>query len=122
MGERREFVRINKRITVQYKEVIEWFASTAARPNITDTQTLSANGMLMLLSKPIEKGKKLDITLEVPDGKPAIDIGGEVLGHNDQGGNRFEIKVKFAEMEDADRDRLAAYVIREDVRAKKEGK
>ena len=119
MDERRNFVRLKKRIKVMYKYIIDRFASTTAPPNITYTDSLSGNGMVIFSPKKIEKGKKLEISIEVPDGnKKTVDLAGEVLGVNELNENENEIRIKFTEIDEPDRDRLVRYILKEGVKKK----
>jgi len=120
MDERRDFVRLKKRIKVMYKVIVDRFASTAVPPNITYTDTLSGNGMTFMSAKKIDEGVKLDITFEIEDGKKqGIDTAGVVLGSKQLDGGEHEIRVKFTDIDEPQKDRLARYVMREQVKTKK---
>ena len=119
MEERRNFVRLNKMIKVMYKVIIDQFASTTAPPNTSTTETISGNGMVLLSPKKINEGTKLEMTIELPDGNSkGVEMAGEVIGTNELGANEFEIKIRFIEIDENERDRLVKYIMREDVKKK----
>jgi hypothetical protein len=123
MAERRDFVRISKNIKVLFKVIVDKFANPGIPSNVSFTRSLSGNGMLLFLPKPLDNGVKLELTILIPDGnEEGIDTAGEVLGHNKLNENEYELKVRFTDIDEQSRDRLAKYVMREDVREKKSNK
>lgn len=116
MAERRNFVRLKKRLEVEYKVIIDRFASTAQSPSTTFTDSISGNGMSMYIPKPMDKGKKLELTIKLPSGP--IDMAGEVIGTNEISDNQYEIIVKFIQIDEPERDKLVKFVTREGVKAK----
>ncbi len=121
MVERRNFVRIKKRIKVLYKIIIDKFASPKAPPNMSFTETLSGNGMTLFSPTPVEKGTKFEMTIELPDGKQrGIELAGEVIGYNKIDTNQYEIRIKFIDIEERVRDRLMRYILKEDLKIKKQ--
>lgn len=120
MTERRNFVRIKKRIKVLYKVIIDKFSSPKVPPNISFTETLSGNGMTLLSPTPVEKGVKYEMTIELPDGKTrGIELVGEVIGFNKLEANLYEIRIKFIDIDEMARDRLMKYILKEDLKIKK---
>jgi c-di-GMP-binding flagellar brake protein YcgR len=120
MAERRNFVRLKKRIKVLYKVIIDRFSSPKAPSNVSFTETLSGNGMTLLSPTPANKGTKYEMNIEIPDGKErGIDVVGEVIGYNIVGNNQYEIRIKFIEIEEMARDRLMKYILKEDLKIKK---
>lgn len=120
MAQKRDYVRINKAVRLEYKVIIDKFASTAIPPNLTNTATISGNGLTFMSPKKIEKGTRLEMTLDIP-GK-AVDMAGEVINVKPKGPGENEVVVKFTEIDEPDRDRLVKYVLREGVRAKPKDK
>lgn len=121
MPERRNFVRIKKRIKVLYKVIIDKFASPKAPPNVSFTETLSGNGMTLFSPTPVEKGIRYEMTIELPDGKThGIELAGEVIGYNKIDTNQYEIRIKFIDIEEKVRDRLVKYILKEDLKIKKQ--
>ncbi|GEM_PF-1335637 len=119
MAERRNFVRIKKRIKVLYKMIIDKFASTKAPPNVSFTETLSGNGMTLFSPTPVEKGTKFEMIIEVPDGKQhGIELVGEGIGLNKIDTNQYEVRIKFIDIEERVRDRLVRYILKEDLKIK----
>jgi len=120
MAERRNFVRLKKRLKVAYRVIVDRYANDSLPPNMSYTDTISGNGMTMYSSKCIEKGTKLEIEITLDDKEGGnIETAGEVIGCDKGEGKEYEIKVKFIDIDEPQRDRLASYVIRQDVKAKK---
>jgi hypothetical protein len=120
MGQKRDFVRIDKGIELEYKVIIDKFANTAVPPNLTKTATISGNGLTFMSAKKIDKGTRLEMRLDVP-GK-AVDLAGEVINAKQKGPGEYEIVSKFTEIDEPDRDRLVKYILREGVKAKPKNK
>jgi len=119
MEERRNFVRLKKRLKIEYKIIIETFASTAVPPNTSYTETISGNGLMLLSGKQIEQGKKLELSIEIPDGGPKpVETAGEVIGNKEIGPGEFEIIVRFFDIEENQRDRLVKFILKEGVKRK----
>ena len=116
MAQKRKFVRLNKRIRVEYKVIIDKFASTAIPPNVTNTETISGNGMTFMSPKKIDKGTRLEMTVKLPES--GIDLAGEVINSKQAGPGEFEVIVKFTEIDEPDRDKLVKYILREGVKDK----
>lgn len=116
MAEKRNFFRLNERVRVEYKEIIDKFASTAVPPNATNTETISGNGMTFMSPKKISKGVRLEITIQLP-GTP-VDLAGEVLNSKQKGPGEFEVIVKFTEIDEPQRDKLVKFILREGVKNK----
>lgn len=116
MDERRNFVRLQKRLEVEYKIIIDKFASTAQSPSTSFTDSISGNGMSMYIPKPMVKGTQLELTIKLPSGP--IDMAGEVIGTNAISDNQYEIIVKFIQIDEPERDKLVKFVTREGVKAK----
>lgn len=120
MAERRNFVRIEKNIRVDFKVIVDKFANPGIPANMSYTRSLSGNGMTFLSPKAIDTGTRFEFTIEIEDGKnDGIDTSGEVLGCKKLNENEYEVIVKFLDIDPPSRDRLAAYVMREDVKAKR---
>lgn len=116
-GERRNFVRIKKMLTVDYKVVIDKFASTAVPADVTKTETISGNGLTMMLPKTLKTGEKLEMEIELPDGvKKPVEFDGEVIESVKKGAGEYQIKVKFIDINESVRDRLVKYIFRENVK------
>jgi c-di-GMP-binding flagellar brake protein YcgR len=120
MGQKRDFVRIDKVIELEYKVIIDKFASTAIPPNLTKTATISGNGLTFMSPKKIDKGTRLEMRLDIP-GK-SVDMAGEVINIKQKGPGEFEAVVKFVEIDEPDRDRLVKYILREGIKAKPKSK
>jgi len=116
MGQKRDYVRLNKAIALEYKVIVDKFANTAIPPNMTNTATLSGNGLTFMSAKKIDKGVRLEMRIDVP-GK-AVDLAGEVINTKQKGPGEFEIVAKFTEIDEPDRDRLVKYILREGIKAK----
>ncbi|MCX8092797.1 MAG: PilZ domain-containing protein [Candidatus Goldbacteria bacterium] len=120
MQERRKFFRLKKRLKVEFKIIIEKFASTVVPPNISYTDTISGNGLVLLYSKIIDKGTKLEMSIELQDeSKTKIELAGEVIGYNKIDENQYEIKIKFIDIDEKYRDKLVGYLLKESVKNKK---
>jgi c-di-GMP-binding flagellar brake protein YcgR len=120
MAQKRGFVRINKVIELEYKVIIDKFANTAVPPNLTNTATLSGNGLTFMSAKKVDKGIRLEMRIDIP-GKP-VDLAGEVINLKQKGPGEFEVVVKFTEIDEPDRDRLIKYILREGVKNKPKNK
>jgi len=120
MKERRKFFRLKKRLKVEFKIIIDKFASTVVPPNISYTENISGNGMLLLYPKVIEKGTKLEMTIELSDPQQTqLDVAGEVVGYNEIGLNQYEIKIKFIDIDEKQRDKLIGFLLKEGAKNKK---
>jgi c-di-GMP-binding flagellar brake protein YcgR len=120
MKERRKFFRLKKRLKVEFKIIIDKFASTVVPPNISYTENISGNGMLLLYPKVIEKGTKLEMTIELSDPQQTqLDVAGEVVGYNEIGLNQYEIKIKFIDIDEKQRDKLVGFLLKEGAKNKK---
>lgn len=121
MANKRDYVRLNKALELQYKVIIDKFASTGVPPNLTNTATISGNGLTFMSPKKIEKATRLEMRIEIP-GK-GVDMAGEVINLKEKGPGEYEIVVKFIDIDEPERDRLVGYILREGVKAKpKKGK
>jgi hypothetical protein len=121
MANKRDYVRLNKALELRYKVIIDKFASTGIPPNLTNTATVSGNGLTFMAAKKIDKGTRLELTIDIP-GK-AVDMAGEVINMKEKGPGEFEIIVKFIEIDEHERDKLVSYILREGVKGKpKKGK
>lgn len=120
MSQKRDFVRIEKAVELEYKVIIEKFANTAVPPNLTKTATISGNGLTFMSPKKIDKGTRLEMRIEIP-GK-AVDLAGEIINTKLKGPGEFEVVIKFTEIDEPDRDRLVKYILREGLKAKPKNK
>lgn len=120
MGQKRNYVRIDKVVKLEYKVIIDKFASTAIHPNTTNTATLSGNGLTFMSPKKVDKGVWFEMRVIIP-GKP-VDLAAEVINMKQKGPGEFEVVVKFTEIDEPDRDRLIKYILREGVKAKSKSK
>jgi effector-binding domain-containing protein len=116
MAERRDFYRLSKRIEVEYKVIIDKFASTGIAPDTSFTDSISGNGLTLLTSKKLDKGTKLEMTLKIENGD--IDMAGEVIGNKELSRGQFETIVKFFQVDEPERQRLIKYITREGVKSK----
>jgi hypothetical protein len=116
MAEKRNFVRLSKRIEVEYKVIIDKFASTGIAPNTTFTETISGNGMSIFTARKLEKGIKLEMTIKLPAGP--VDMAGEVIGNKEISPNQFETIVKFFQVDEQERQKLIKFITREGVKSK----
>jgi hypothetical protein len=116
MAEKRNFVRLNKAIELQYKVIIDRFASTGTPPNLTSTATISGNGLTFMSPKKIDKGTRLEMRIDIPD--RAVDMAGEVINIKQKGPGEFEIVIKFIDIDEPERDKLVKYILREGVKTK----
>jgi c-di-GMP-binding flagellar brake protein YcgR len=120
MQERRKFFRLKKRLRVEFKIIIDKFANPVVPPNISYTDTISGNGLVLLYSKIIEKGTKLEMSIELSDkNKTIIELAGEVIGYNMIDLNQYEIKIKFIDIDEKHRDKLIGYLLKEGAKSKK---
>ncbi|HPI04432.1 MAG TPA: PilZ domain-containing protein [Candidatus Goldiibacteriota bacterium] len=123
MAQRRNFVRLSKKIKVEFRQIVERYANASVPPNISYTTTISGNGLTILAAKKAEKGMKYEMDIFIKDGDDSpINAAGEVLGNSEIEGGQFEVKIKITEIDESDRDRLAAYILREDLKVKKAAK
>jgi c-di-GMP-binding flagellar brake protein YcgR len=116
MAERRDFFRLKGRLEIEYKVIIDRFASTAVSPDTTFTDTISGNGMTMFTAKRLDKGTSLEMTIKLPNDK-SVDTAGEVIGIKEISEDQFEAVIKFRDMGTQDQDRLVKYILREGVKA-----
>jgi len=108
---------------VEFKIIIDKFASTVVPPNISYTDTISGNGLVLLYSKIIDKGTKLEMTIELSDdNRTEVELAGEVIGYNKIDTNQYEIKIKFIDIDEKYRDKLIGYLLKEGVKNKKGNK
>jgi hypothetical protein len=123
MAQRRNFVRLSKKIKVEFRQIVERYANASVPPNISYTTSISGNGLTILSGKDVKKGMKYEIDIFVKDGTDSpITAAGEVLGSDEIEKGQFELKLKITENDEADRDRLASYIIREDLKVKNAAK
>ncbi len=119
MAERRNFVRLKKRLRVAYRIIVERYANESLPPNMSYTDTISGNGVTIYSPKCIEKGTKLEIEISLDDkNDDVIEAVGEVIGCEKGGDKEYEIKIKFTDIDEPMRDRLVSYIIRQDVKFK----
>ncbi|MFP4465924.1 MAG: PilZ domain-containing protein [Candidatus Goldiibacteriota bacterium] len=121
MGEeRRNFVRLQKRHRVNYRLIVDTYANESVPANSSYTENISGSGMLMLSSKKYENGVKFEMEIEINDGdNEPIECVGEVIDSEEVSANEYNIKIKFIDIDNPVRDRLARYIIREDVKLRK---
>ncbi|MBP7792978.1 MAG: PilZ domain-containing protein [Candidatus Goldbacteria bacterium] len=120
MQERRKFFRLKKRLKVEFKIIIDKFSNPVIPPNISYTDTISGNGLVLLYSKAIEKSTKLEMSIELPDkNRTIIELTGEVIGYKMIDLNQYEIKIKFIDIDEKYRDKLVGYLLKEGVKNKK---
>lgn len=123
MAQRRNFVRLSKKIKVEFRQIVERYANASVPPNISYTTTISGNGLTILSAKKVDKGMKYEMDIFIKDGDDSpINAAGEVLGSSEIEKGQFELKIKIVEIDEADRDRLASYILREDLKVKKAAK
>jgi hypothetical protein len=120
MAERRNFVRLEKRLKIEFRQIVDKFANESVPPNLSYTESLSGNGLTLLAGKPAVKGTRYEIDIFIKDGiEGPVSVAGEVLGSIKTDDNQYEIKLKFIETDEIQSDRLSSYVMKEDLKVKK---
>ncbi|PKL91622.1 MAG: hypothetical protein CVV21_06240 [Candidatus Goldiibacteriota bacterium HGW-Goldbacteria-1] len=119
MAQKRNFVRLSKKIKVEFRQIVERYANASVPPNISYTTTISGNGLTILAGKDVKKGIKYEMDVFIKDGNDSpVSMAGEVLGSNELEKGQVELKIKITEIDEADRDRLSSYILREDLKVK----
>jgi c-di-GMP-binding flagellar brake protein YcgR len=116
MDERRNFVRLKKRLEVEYKIIIDKFANTSMAPSTSFTDTLSGNGMSMYIPKTMDIGQKLELTIKLPTEQ--LEMAGEVIDNKIIAENQYEIILRFIQVDEPVREQLVRYIMREGVKPK----
>jgi len=109
--ERRHFIRLSKRIAIEYSTHRKFFK----RKHLASTKDLSLGGAAILAEKSLARGTQIDMSIHLEDGqaKP-LNVGGLVLDcvRGKGKGTLRAMHVQFLEPSQETHDRLAAYISR----------
>lgn len=119
--QKRSFVRLDVVLPVRYR-------SYTGNPvmeqgfNVGRTLNLSSGGMLLVVPKPLPTGAKLDLGIEIGDGK-ILYVPGRVLSGSDQtleGIVRREEKIAFVDVDEETQDAVMRFILEEQRRQKRQ--
>ncbi|MBI4356096.1 MAG: PilZ domain-containing protein [Candidatus Omnitrophica bacterium] len=119
MLERREYVRLDTRLPVEYRVVGPAAApprSTAKRPAVT--KDISGGGVRLILTEPLTPAALLEVSVHLPERPVPLVFTGEVVWVESYaviGGSgreqRYEAGIKFVQIAPADRQAILQHVI-----------
>ena len=108
MQEKRQFVRIDWPIVVQYKTLVEPYTDD----RIVGSD-ISEGGVCFIVYERLQKGTILDMQIQVPFDSMPMFAKGEVVWIRKAGqghANAFEVGIKFTEVDRRDQKRLKIYI------------
>jgi len=113
MKERREFVRLDMNVKVDWRQIFE---APEIRIETTDkTKNISAGGICLVVNEKLKKGDKLNIDMELPSRK-IINARGkivwineyEIMGRELQ--RVYDMGIEFTEIRNEERDEINKFV------------
>jgi len=105
-GYRRNAIRVQRKIQVQFKKESDWFFLSRSG----ETEDISASGLCLVSDEPLEPGDRLDLKIDLPGGESPINVSGNICWVN-RNSDRTRAGIKFNELEDGDQKRIRQYVI-----------
>lgn len=113
MQERRQYIRIDKSLSISYQKLSDYMRSPSRSKDISET------GLRLYVFHRLEPGTTLKLWIDFKDAKEPIVAIGEVvwLNRRNDAENPFEVGIKFVEINPANRDKLINFI-----KSKKESK
>ncbi|MDD5131115.1 MAG: PilZ domain-containing protein [bacterium] len=108
MEERRKFVRLDTTVRIRYKVLIP-----TEDHNDTNSRDLSSGGVKIEVKEPIKPSTVLWLEINLPSETDPLEAKGEVIWQEKIAAtenNRYEMGIKFLEMDLNDRNRLSKYL------------
>jgi c-di-GMP-binding flagellar brake protein YcgR len=108
MEERRKFVRLDTSVRVRYKVLMP-----TNDHNDTNSRDLSAGGIKIEVKEPIKPSTLLWLEIKLPSENDPLEAKGEVIWQEKiitTENDRYEMGIKFLEMDLNDRNRLSKYL------------
>ena len=107
--ERRQFIRLSKRIAIEYSSHRKFFK----RKHVASTKDISLGGATIVAEKPMAKGTRINMSIHLEDGQAkSLDVEGVVLDcvRGKGKGTLSALHVQFQNPSQEVRDRLAGYI------------
>jgi c-di-GMP-binding flagellar brake protein YcgR len=108
MEERRKFVRLDTSVKVRYKVLVN-----TEDHNDTNSRNLSASGVKIEVKDPVKPNSVLWMEIALPNEADPLQAKGEVVWQEKISTSeniRYEMGIKFLEMDVTDRNRLSKYL------------
>ena len=111
MKEQRKFVRLNASIKITYRVL-----KKSEIPDSVLSRNISAGGISFSIEQRLRKSSKLDLKIEIPDGRNPIRALTEVVWikagnfRRGSGMNYFDVGTRFIEIAPFDRNRIHKFV------------
>jgi len=114
MEEKREFVRLDMNVKVDWKRIGETFGPTAEFTN--ETKNISAGGICLVVNEKLGAGEELQIGMELPSGK-IIDVKGrvvwiseyEIFGREHE--KIYDVGIEFMNISKKEREEINEFVL-----------
>jgi len=114
MGKKRDFVRLNLNVRVDWKKIIETSDFVGEFPDAT--RNISAGGLCLSMDERLQIGDKLQLRMKLPSEK-IINAQGRVVWIREFEINSREYKktfdtgIEFTEIRDEDREKINKFVL-----------
>lgn len=114
--QRREFVRLDYHLKVQYQILGEGDGQSSIKSPRREafTKNISGNGICLIMNERVSRNTRLDIYLPLFEGKPPIYLMGEVVRSDEapDGSERknFNIGIRYIEIRLTDQDRIVKFI------------
>jgi len=112
MEERRQFVRLDTRLSVEYRVI------PSAAPKQSVTKDIGGGGICMFVEDPLKPGTHVQVSITLPDRQQPISFTGEVIWCEQyeiigktQRQRSVEAGVKFIQIDPSDQHAIMQYVI-----------
>lgn len=114
MEEKREFVRLDMNVKVDWKRIGETSGPTAEFTN--ETKNISAGGICLVVNEKLGAGEELQIGMELPSGK-IIDVKGrvvwiseyEIFGREHE--KIYDVGIEFMNISKKEREEINEFVL-----------
>jgi c-di-GMP-binding flagellar brake protein YcgR len=114
MEEKREFVRLDLNVKVDWKRIGETSGPTAEFTN--ETKNISAGGICLVVNEKLGAGEELQIGMELPSGK-IIDVKGrvvwiseyEIFGREHE--KIYDVGIEFMNISKKEREEINEFVL-----------
>ena len=114
-GDKVRYARISSSMALHYRLALPGVNAGLFERAVS--QYIGSKGVWFLSEKPMDKGAKIDIMIELPDNQPVIKASGEISSCKEekrlndvQEKNYYEINVRFVDVVPQDRKRIIRYV------------
>lgn len=118
--QRRNFVRINARIPLEYYLVCENLAERIAGHQAT-TLDISGGGVLIKTDQKLDPGAELEITFGIPGKGKVFAIGKVIRCCPDSNQQKFRVGIQFTLIEKKDREKIIRYIFEQQRMLRKKG-